>query len=373
MQQHLIFIRTGNAYQDMPSNSSGGIGRHPGQTSTIKVNNRNPSVAEPGELSPGLSIVIPVYNAEATIALLVGQLVRELESLHIAFEIILVEDCSRDNSWSLLLSLARKDPRIRGYRLSRNFGQHSALLCGVRYARYDKIITMDDDLQHPVSEIRILLDKLEEGHDLVYGTPQAEQHGWLRNGASQFVKFALQRALGVENARNISAFRAFRTRLRDGFSDYRSPSVSLDVLLFWVTSRISAIAVDRAPRQAGKSNYTISQLLRHATNLLIGFSTLPLRFTSFIGFVLTFFGLIVLAWVLIRYFFYGSSIPGFPFLASIIAIFSGAQLFSMGVIGEYVARIYMRSMERPQYIVAASSLDAKKGLDDGGRPAPREL
>jgi len=313
-----------------------------------------------------VSIVIPVYNAESTLEELCRQLVPAMEALTDRFEVVMVEDCGGDDSWKVIKRLGARDRRIRGIKLSRNYGQHNALLCGIRAARYEVIVTMDDDLQHPVSEIKILLDKLAEGYGVVYGTPKEEQHGFLRDVASRLTKMALQSAMGVETARNVSAFRAFRSHLRDGFKDYRSPTVSIDVLLTWSTSDFAAVEVRRVPRFAGRSNYTVGKLIRHAFNLMTGFSALPLQAASFVGFALTFFGFCVLAWVFGRYFVTGSSVPGFPFLASIIAIFSGAQLFALGIFGEYLSRMHFRSMDKPPYVVGATCGEADGETKAGG-------
>jgi undecaprenyl-phosphate 4-deoxy-4-formamido-L-arabinose transferase len=298
-----------------------------------------------------ISVVIPVYNAELTLGNLYDQLIPAMEALTERFEVVLVEDCSRDHSWEIIRDLAAKDERVRGFKLSRNYGQHSALLCGIRAARHDVIVTIDDDLQNPVSEIGVLLDMLAEGFDVVYGAPRDERHGFWRNRATRITKLALQGAMGIDTARNVSAFRAFHTRLREGFSDYRSPSVSIDVLLTWVASSFGVAKVRHEPRAAGESNYTLRMLIKHALDLVTGFSVLPLKLASLTGFAFTLFGFGVLAWVLGRYFITGTSLPGFPFLASIIAIFSGAQLFALGIIGEYLARMHLRSMDRPPYVV----------------------
>ena len=212
-----------------------------------------------------------------------------------AFEIIFVEDGGGDGSWPIIVGLAAKDDRVRGIRLSRNYGQHNAVLCGIRAAKYEMILTMDDDLQHPVSEIAPMLAALTPEFDVVYGAPLEEQHGFLRDLASRLTKMTLTSSMGAETAGNVGAFRVFRTRLREGFQDYRSPSVSIDVLLTWTTSRFKAIKVRHAPRAAGVSGYTPGKLIRHALNLMTGFSTLPLQIASFVGFGFVLFGFSVLA------------------------------------------------------------------------------
>lgn len=300
---------------------------------------------------PTVSVVIPVYRAEETLLDLYHQLSAAMLEITSAFEIIFVEDGGEDGSWPIISSLARKDHRVCGIRMSRNYGQHNALLCGIRAAKHSIILTMDDDLQHPVSEIATMLAALTPEYDVVYGAPQEEQHGFLRDLASRVTKIALATSMGAETARNVSAFRVFRTRLRDGFADYRSPSVSVDVLLTWTTTRFTAIKVRHVPRAKGVSGYTPRKLIRHAFNLMTGFSTLPLQIASIAGFVFVLFGFSVLTYVLVNYVIRGGAVPGFTFLASVISIFSGAQLFALGIFGEYLARMHFRSMDRPPYLM----------------------
>lgn len=301
------------------------------------------------------SVVIPVYNSDRILTELLSRLAHILPGLSPNYEVILVNDGSRDRSWEVICQLAHTYPWLVGINLMRNYGQHNALLCGIRAAKYDFIITMDDDLQHPPEEIPTLLQKLAEGHDVVYGTPQHEQHGFARDIASRITKLALQTSMGADTARKVSAFRAFRTPLRQAFADHHSSYVSIDVLLAWGTTRFAATPVRHQPRLIGQSNYTFRNLVTHALNMMTGFSTLPLQFASVIGFVFTFFGLGVLAYVGGRYLIEGGSVPGFPFLASTIAIFSGAQLLALGIIGEYLARMHSRMMERPTYTVRSTT------------------
>jgi undecaprenyl-phosphate 4-deoxy-4-formamido-L-arabinose transferase len=302
-----------------------------------------------------VSVVIPVYRAAGTLRELYGQLSLTMPQVASTFEIIFVEDGGGDESWSIITELVGADERVRGVRMSRNYGQHNALLCGIRAARYDVIVTMDDDLQHPVSEIAPLLAALGPDVDVVYGAPHHEQHGFLRDVASRLTKLALASAMGAETARNASAFRAFRTRLREGFRDYRGPTVSIDVLLTWTTSRFAVVKVRHAPRPVGVSGYSVARLVRHAIDMMTGFSTLPLQISSLIGFVLVLFGVSILAYVGINFLINSSAVPGFAFLASIIAIFSGAQLAGLGIIGEYLARMHFRTMDRPTYLVSETA------------------
>lgn len=313
-----------------------------------------------------LSVVVPVYNAAGSVALLCDQLAVVLPTLADEFEVVLVNDGSRDESWEKILELSGRYAWVHGINLMRNYGQHNALLCGIRASRHDVIVTMDDDLQHPPDEIESLLAALDHGHDVVYGTPQAQQHGLLRNFASSVTKWVLAEAMGAETASNVSAFRALRRDIRRSFENYQGNFVSVDVLLTWGTSRFGAVAVRHEPRTIGASNYTVVKLVRHALNVATSFSTTPLQIASVIGFSFTLFGIAVLVFVLGRYFIEGQSIPGFPFVASLIAIFSGAQLFALGIIGEYIARIFTRSMERPPYVVSMESDAAWGGQRSAG-------
>jgi glycosyltransferase involved in cell wall biosynthesis len=301
-------------------------------------------------LPTGISVVVPVYNSQETLEELARRLSEVLPSISPSYELILVNDGSRDNSWEVIRKLVDRYPWLRGFNMMRNYGQHNALLCGIRAARYTITVTMDDDLQHPPEEISKLLTGLEDGYDVVYGTPKKMPHSWWRNAFSRLTKRLLSMAMGVRNIRDFAAFRAFRTKLREAFASYQNPNVIIDVLLSWGTTRFTAITVDEIPRTAGRSNYNLIKLIQYTMVVLTGFSTVPLRIASLVGFLFTFVGIAVFLYVVAIYFLAGS-VPGFPFLASMLALFSGTTLFALGIIGEYLARIFDRSMDRPPYII----------------------
>lgn len=301
-------------------------------------------------LPDGISVVVPVYNSQDTLEELAARLSQVLPSLNPNHELIMINDGSRDCSWEVIRELVDRYPWMRGFNMMRNYGQHNALLCGIRAARFAITVTMDDDLQHPPEEIHKLLTGLDEGYDVVYGTPKKMPHSWWRNAFSRLTKRLLSMAMGVRNIRDFAAFRAFRTKLRDAFASYQNPNVIIDVLLSWGTSRFTAITVDEMPRQAGRSNYNLIKLIQYTMVVLTGFSTVPLRIASLVGFLFTFVGVAVFIYVVAIYFLVGS-VPGFPFLAAILALFSGTTLFALGIMGEYLARIFDRSMDRPPYII----------------------
>jgi len=300
------------------------------------------------------SVVIPVYYGQDNLPALVARLEAVCSGLGGDYEIILVNDGSPDQSWDVIQSLAGKNPCVRGINLMRNFGQHNATLCGIRSARYEVTITMDDDLQHPPEEMHLLLEKLDEGYDVVYGVPRKLPHSWWRNLGSILTKLMLASAIGSKTVRDVSAFRAFRTDLRQAFDGYDNPDVMIDVLLSWGTTRFAGVTVDEQPRSVGKSNYTFGKLLRMSLLYLTNFSTIPLRFSNIVGFVFTLIGFIGFIYVITIYLIEGS-VPGFPFLASAIMVFSGVQLFALGIIGEYLARVFERTAGRRPYVIARTT------------------
>ena len=303
-----------------------------------------------GRNMTSISVVVPVYNSARTIAELHRRVMTVLESAVVSFEIIFVEDSGTDNAWEEIRRIAAADPRVRGIRLSRNFGQHNALLCGIRHAGNETIATLDDDLQNPPEEIPKLLAKLDEGFDVVYGTPEQEQHGVWRDLASQITKAVLQNAMGSSTARRVSAFRVFRTRVRDAFAGYRPPSFRLTIAHMGHDPVYLSGCQTRCPhsRQVELHDADADHpCVEHDDWLQYRAVATGQRHRLYVHAA----RLSALAYVLAVYFIHGGSVPGFAFLASMVAIFSGAQLFALGIIGEYLARMHFRSMDRPPYVV----------------------
>lgn len=302
------------------------------------------------------SVVIPCYRSEATLAALVDRLLRCLEDLVAQgtigeFEVILVVDGSPDGTEEVADGLAARSPRITTIALRRNFGQHNALIAGIRNARHGVVVTLDDDLQHPPEEIPLLLRELEdESVDLVYGVPRVEEHKALRSLASRSVKAAL-RLSGVRNAAWVGAFRAFRTELREGFSNVNDARVNLDVLLSWVTARVRPVSVTMEPRAAGNSSYGLRRLVRHALNMVTGYGTAPLTLATWLGFAVGLLGAVMLITVVVRYLIAETTVAGFTTLVALISLFAGAQMVTIGIIGEYIGRQHFRSMARPMYVI----------------------
>ena len=321
-----------------------------------------------------LSVIVPVYNGKHTLPFLVNRLAPVLESLAEHYELILVDDGSSDGSRETISALALQHGWIRGIHLMRNFGQHNALLCGIRRARHEIIVTLDDDLQNPPEEIAKLLGGLTEDVDVVYGVSEKSGQGVWRRALSWLYRVTLRKAMGAEAASYASAFRAFRAHIRNAFEQYSCPHVSIDVLLSWGTNRFAQVAVEHHARPEGKSNYNFRKLAVHAFNNLSGFSTAPLHLASLVGLSFTVLGVMLLAYVLVRYAAEGGSVPGFPFLASVIIIFSGVQLFCLGIFGGYLGRVFHRSLQCPTYLVRSSvPSEESPSASDRDRPPLRQV
>ncbi|MCA1782636.1 MAG: glycosyltransferase family 2 protein [Dermatophilaceae bacterium] len=310
-----------------------------------------------------ISVIIPCYRSRATLGPLVERLLVELPQVSDEFEIIAVVDGSPDDTYAVARQLESARPDlVRAVLLRRNYGQHNALLAGLARARYEVTVTMDDDLQHRPEELHKLLRPLEEDPlvDLVYGVAANEEHGFFRSLASRTVKMALA-AADVPSAKDVSALRAFRTDLREGFAHVADQFSNIDVLLNWTTTAIARVHVDMDPRLEGKSGYTLRKLVRHAMNMVTGYGTLPLRLVTWLGLAVSTLGFLLFVLVIVRYLQGTIAVAGFTTLASMLALLSGAMMLCIGILGEYLGRLHFRSMQRPTFMVRVD------GRHDGPR------
>lgn len=303
-----------------------------------------------------ISVVIPCYRSRATLEELSARLLESLPGVAEKFEIIFVVDGSPDDTYAVARKLELERPDvIRALLLRRNYGQHNALLAGLFRAQYEVVVTLDDDLQHRPDQLPTLLAPLRDPLvDLVYGVPQEEEHGFMRSFASRTVKTALS-AAGVPSAKDVSAFRAFRTDLRDGFAHVADQYANIDVLLSWTTTAIERVTVAMDERAEGESGYTFSKLVRHAMNMITGYGTMPLKLVTWLGLAVSFVGFILLVYIVVQYVRGQIEVAGFTTLASMLALLSGATMMSLGILGEYLGRLHFRSMQRPSFLVRVDS------------------
>jgi glycosyltransferase involved in cell wall biosynthesis len=296
-----------------------------------------------------LSIVIPVYNSEKIIGELVEQLESQLQA-RLEFDIILVNDGSRDQSFKVLLGLSKKYDNLCVLNLSKNFGQHNATIAGLNYAKGEYVITMDDDLQHPAAEIFKLIGEIEKGYDVVYGG-YAKHDGLFRKAGSMANDLMMDIMIDKPRELKFSSFRIIRSFVVKEMVKYDAPYPYLDGLILRITRNIGTITVEHRERKIGISNYTVKKLLSLWLNGFLNFSILPLRLFAYIGIVFAIAGFLSAVVIMVRAIFFFVPVQGWASLIVSTLIFSGVQLLSLGMVGEYVGRIYLTQNRTPQYVI----------------------
>ena len=298
-----------------------------------------------------LSVVVPVYNGAAS----VGELVSELSRLDIpgGLEIVLVNDASRDTSLAVCRELVRTAAvPVTLVDLSRNFGEHNAVMCGLAHARGDYTITMDDDLQNPPEEVKRLFEHCRDGKlDVVYTYYASKEHAAWRNWGSNFTNWCADHLLDKPPGLYLSSFRCMSAFVRERLVVYGGPYPYVDGLIFQVTHNVGRLQVRHLPRAEGRTNYTLRRLVRLWLSMFLNFSTMPLRLATLFGMGVGALGVLGIMFVLFEAIFYDRAVPGWASLMVAVLILSGVQLVILGVIGEYLGRMFMASNQKPQYLV----------------------
>lgn len=316
------------------------------------------------EKTPVLSIVVPVYNGART----VGELVHALAAIEIpgGLEIILVNDGSPDDSLAVCRALVEEDSaQVTLLNLSRNFGEHNAVMAGLRAARGDYIVTMDDDLQNPPSEVRRLYEYTKDGgFEVVYTRYAEKRHEGWRNLGSRFNGFVADVLLAKPKGLYLSSFRCMSAFVAREVTRYSGPFPYVDGLILQTTRTIGRLTVLHLPRAEGRSNYTMRRLVRLWMNMALSFSILPLRIATVLGFALGAVGVLGFIGVLLEA-VTGSPPIGWSSTVSLILVLSGCQLMMLGIVGEYVGRLFVTINGRPQSIVR----DVIENKKTGKRPS----
>lgn len=298
-----------------------------------------------------IDVVIPVFNSQLTLEPLLEGLLKVRDENSLDLQVILVNDGSSDQSLEICLKLAERHPNILVVDLLRNYGQHAAIFAGIAHSTASYVVTMDDDGQHPPESVLSLLNAMEDDIDVVYGVAIKEEHSIFRNFSSRLVKNLIFKLLGVQNARKISAFRLIRSEILKPYNFSELTTGVIDVAINWNTERTVSVPVNFEKRQVGRSNYTLFKLISFAFNMIINYSTRPLKVATLSG-VIGFFASSALSVVLfLKWAFGGITVPGFTTIALSVLIFGSVQLITLGVIGEYVGKIHQKTIGRPLFAV----------------------
>jgi undecaprenyl-phosphate 4-deoxy-4-formamido-L-arabinose transferase len=304
---------------------------------------------------PFLSVVIPIFNEEENLVELHARLATTLDRSEYSWEVIYVDDGSRDRSWSILDGLQRQDPvHVRLVRFNRNYGQHMAVFAGFERVRGQVVATLDGDLQNPPEDVPHLVSFIEQGYDVVGGWRQHRQDSWLRKAPSWVINRITSRIVGVDLKDYGCMLRAYRREVVDAMSACQETSSFIPALANTYASSVIEVPVGHAERQGGQSKYSMWKLIKLQFDLMTGFSVLPLQAVSVMGSLVALAGLAFAIFLFIRRLIVGPEVEGVFTLFAILFVFVGLQILGVGLMGEYVGRIYREVRHRPRYVVRES-------------------
>ena len=298
-----------------------------------------------------LSIVIPVFNEELVLPELYGRVKTVCDYFGESYEILFVDDGSLDGSSIKLQEFQKKDSHVRIVKFTRNFGQQAAVLAGFRLSRGAVVVQIDSDLQNPPEEIPKLLDALDQGYDLVTTISKNRKDSFWRVFGSKFLKSFGQKVLGGRFKLNLSSFRAMRRSVIEKIDACSDRSRYMAVLASWMAVPSKEIEVEHHNRSIGETKYGFFDLVVLTWDLIAGFSNTPLRLVTYMGILGAIMGFAVTVFLLFQRFVNDILIEGFIVLSAAFAFFAGVQLLSIGILGEYIGRIYLQVQNRPDYIV----------------------
>lgn len=300
------------------------------------------------------SIIIPCYNSYNIIKNTVSNITSELEKVQMDYQIILVNDCSRDNTYEAICEICKENNRVSGLDLSLNYGQQAARMAALPWATGDYIVFMDDDGQHPADGIVSLIDKLEQGYDIVYAHFKTKQHTLLQRMGSQINSRMAAWLVGKPKEISISSFFVVRRFVAEALQSYSSPFPYILGYLMRITRNIANVELEHLPRTAGKTGYTLTKLFALWLNGFTSFSVIPLRAASLVGLSVSGIGFLVGAGLVIRKLFHPEIQAGYTSIIATILFVGGMIMMMLGMLGEYVGRIFLSLNRLPQYVVRES-------------------
>lgn len=299
-----------------------------------------------------VSILIPCYNEEASLPLLYPELIKLMDKKkEYEWEILFINDGSKDNTINIIKELRKNDKRICYVDLSRNFGKENAMLAGFDYVTGNCMIIMDADLQDPPTLIPDMLKYWEEGYEDIYAKRHNRgKESWLRQKFSLLFYAILQKSTHFEVLKNVGDFRLLDRCCIEALKKLRETERYTKGMFCWIGYKKKEILFDRGDRAAGKSNWNFIGLFNLAIEGITSFTTTPLRFSTILGFIISFFAFLLMIFYLVKTIIWGDKIQGFPTLIIVILFLGGIQLFSIGILGEYLGRIFNETKNRPVYI-----------------------
>lgn len=300
-----------------------------------------------GTQTSKISVVIPVYNSSASVGILISRLVDNLTAANRPFEIVLVDDCSRDDVWSVLKAAKeRYGPSVKIARLLTNSGQHNAILCGFSLITGDVIVTMDDDLQNPPEEVLKLVEAIDRGFDLAIGAYDSKKHGGLKNASGGFINFLLRKLFGLPADFQLTSFRAMRRVVAQNVAQMSGVFPYVTCMVLSHSSKYTNVPVRHEPRVFGKSNYTLKRSVSLAANLLLNYSSYPIYFIGGLCFLAIWLSVGFGAFILLRSLVVGTSVPGWASTIVIVSFFNALVLLCLLIFGVYLSRLNQQLTRR---------------------------
>ncbi len=303
-------------------------------------------------MRPYLSVVVPVFNEEENLRPLFARLVAALDAMGRPYEIVFTNDGSADRSGEILRELhAARPTQVRVIDFNGNFGQHMAIMAAFEHVRGDVIVTLDADLQNPPEDIPRLVEKIEQGFDVVGGYRRDRQDTWFRRNASRLINVIRARITRIEMRDQGCMLRAYRRHIVDSIATSGEVSAFIPALAYSFATNPTEIEVAHAPRAAGHSKYHIYNLLRLNFDLMTGFSLVPLQVFTMLGFAVSLLSAVLVLYLLLQRIFVGPEVQGVFTLFGIMYFLVGLGIFGLGIIGEYIGRIYLEVRKRPRFVI----------------------
>lgn len=326
------------------------------------VESHAPGAVYSGDMK--VSIVVPAHNEERDLPELLARLRRALGERDEDFEIIVVDDGSTDDSWRIIEEMAERDPRVRGLRLSRNFGHQAALSAGLTVAGGGAVITMDGDLQHPPEVVPALLDRGKEGFDVVHAIPaQSKDEAFVKVRSARAFYALLDRLSSLDLPYGAGDFRYMSRRVVDVLLRMPERHRFLRGMARWAGFAQAALPYDQPPRRSGQTKYPLRKMLAFSMDAIVSFSIVPLRLASWAGFIVAALGALYFIWTLGARLFTDETVPGWTSVVGAVLVLGGVQLVCLGIMGQYVGRMYEEDKRRPLFVVWEDTAMRDGGAD----------